>query len=45
MSLRIASGKATETQDADCVKWFAQVFGRLLYAYLHPLLGADELSG
>ncbi len=49
--------KATETQDADCVEWFAQVFGqivynglpkflgRLLYAYLLPLLGADELGG
>ncbi len=35
-----------ETQDADCVyNGLPKFLGRLLYAYLHPLLGADELSG
>jgi hypothetical protein len=27
------------------VQWFAQILGGLLYAYLHPLSGADEVSG
>jgi hypothetical protein len=29
-SLSIASGKATETQDIDCVEWCAQVFGQII---------------
>jgi hypothetical protein len=27
------------------VQWFAQILGGLLYAYLCPLSGADEVSG
>ncbi len=28
-----------------CIMVCPSLLGRLLYAYLHPLLGADELSG
>jgi hypothetical protein len=28
-----------------CIMVCPRLLGRLLYAYLHPLLGADELSG
>jgi hypothetical protein len=45
LSLPFASRNVTETQDADFVWWFAQILGWLLYTYLHPLLGADEVSG
>jgi hypothetical protein len=34
-----------ENQDTDCVRWFAQILGRLLYTNLHPLLEADKVSG
>jgi hypothetical protein len=34
-----------ENQDTDCVGWFAQILGRLLYTSLHPLLEADKVSG
>jgi hypothetical protein len=45
ISLPVASSNATATQDGDFVEWFALSMGRLLYTYLHPPLGADEISG
>jgi hypothetical protein len=43
-SLPFASRNVTETQDADFVWWFAQIYGLLLHTSLLPLLGADEVS-
>ncbi len=40
----LASKNVPETQDAYCVWWFPKNLGRLLYTYLHPVLGADKFS-
>jgi hypothetical protein len=42
-SLPIASRYTTESQDADFVQSFAQIWADCMY-YLHLLSGADEVS-
>ncbi len=34
-----------KTQDADICIMVCQTFGSLLYTYLQPLTGADDVSG
>jgi hypothetical protein len=42
----IASRNTTETQDTGFLLLFLPInLTRLLFTYLHPLLGSDEISG
>jgi hypothetical protein len=43
----VASRNATKNQDVDFVEWFFQMLGKctLLYTYVHPPFGANEVSG
>jgi hypothetical protein len=45
MSLSIASGNATENQEADFGIVVSPKFSRLSYTYLDPPSGPTEISG
>jgi hypothetical protein len=46
MSL-VASRNASKSCDVDFVEWLSQILGKCtsLYTYVHPLFGANEVSG
>jgi hypothetical protein len=43
-SLLITSKNVTKTLDANFVYGLPKIFGRSLYAYLHPILGVNEVG-